>query len=272
VRASEETTDKGLAAIARMKSLKSLDIVIGKKVTDAGFGELCKCPHLESLGLYGGLLTDERLAKLAEIKTLRHLGISGTPITGTSFGKFKCLETLFLDSTLNVTGDGLASLRELSSLTELSLHDFNLGKTGTSHLAGLTSLRKLTILYLPENVTFGDDDLAHLADLTSLEYVSITIGKSHQSTITDQGLAHLSNLQALEYLRLGLCPGVTDVGLKHLEGLSRLKDLTLDKSRITMAGVARLKEKIPEVVVTTPCTMAEHWRRDKAIKAGRPFR
>jgi F-box/leucine-rich repeat protein 14 len=121
-------------------------------------------------------------------------------------------------------------------------------------------------------VTFGDDDLAHLAELTSLEYVSITISKSHQSTITDQGLAHLSNLKALAYLRLGPCPEVTDVGLKHLQGLSRLKDLTLDKSRITMAGAARLKEKIPEVVVTTPCTMAEDWRRDRAIKAGRPFR
>jgi Leucine-rich repeat (LRR) protein len=270
VRASEKTTDKGLAAIARMKSLRSADVAIGKKITDAGLAELYRCPHLESLGLSGDLLTDERLAKLAGIKTLKHLGIHRSPITGASLGEFKSLDTLTLDSTSNVTGDGLASLRKLSSLKGLEFCNVNPGKKGTSYLAGLTSLKRLEIWVSPDDMTFGDDDLAHLADLTSLRYIRITVGKDW-STITDRGLAHLSNLKALEHLTLGPCPKVTDAGLKHLEGLSRLNDLTLYKSRITMAGVAELKEKIPEMTVTAPCSMAQWNKKRKAIAAGRRF-
>ncbi|MHC4215806.1 MAG: hypothetical protein ACYSWP_20855 [Planctomycetota bacterium] len=270
VQVCDKATDKALVAIVKMNSLRSVDIAIGKKTTDAGMAELYKCQHLESLGLSGDSLTDERLAKLAGIKTLKNLGIHGSPITGASLGEFKSLETLFLDCTLKVTGDGLASLREMSSLEELNLLGVNPGKTGSSHLAGLTSLRRLDIWASPEDMTFGDDDLAYLAGLTSLRHIRITVGKDW-TTITDRGLAHLSNLKALENLTLGPCLKVTDAGLKHLEGLSRLNSLTLSKSRITMAGVAELKEKISEISVTAPCTMDQYWRRMRAIEAGRPF-
>jgi len=268
INAGRNVTDKGLATVSKMKSLESLQIN-SKKVTDSGLTELSGCVHLKSLRIAGSAITDEGLAKLAEIGSLRNLGINGTTITGTGLGKLKHLHILELDRAANVTGDGLAGLKELPLLTKLMLDRMNLDKTGTGHLGGLTRLTRLTIRY--PNMKFGDEALGNLAGLASLKYLNILVGDASLSAITDQGLVHLSDLKALEYLRLDPCPRVTDAGLKHLEGMLELKELTLAQSRITLEGVARLKEKIPKVVATAPCTMGEWNRKQKAIERGQPF-
>jgi len=268
INAGVNVTDKGLAAISKMKSLDNLEIN-SKRVTDAGLAELSRCGHLKSLGIKRSPITDEGLEKLAEIKSLRKLSITGIAITGACLGKLKGLYSLRLDRTRNVTGDALAGLKELPLLTEVSLDEVKLDKRGTADLGGLSLLRRLVVKRL--NVKFDDENLANLAGLTSLRYLNILVGDASLSAITDQGLGHLSNLKALEHLSLNPCPMVTDAGLKHLEGLTGLEELLLWQSRITLKGVAGLKEKIPRVNVTSPCTIDEWNRKAKAIEQGRPF-
>jgi len=266
--AGRNVTDKGLATVSKMKSLEVLQIS-SKKVTDSGLAELSECVHLKSLGIAGSAITDKGLVNLAAIGSLRNLSITGTAITGVGLAKLKHLHTLRLDRTAKVTGDGLAGLKELPSLSELMLDRVNLEETGAGHLGGLIRLTRLTIRY--PNMEFGDEVLRNLAGLASLGYLNVLVGDAPRSAITDQGPAYLSDLKALEYLTLDPCPRVTDSGVKHLEGLLGLKELTLAQSRITLEGVARLRENISKVVVTAPSTMDEWNRKQKAIEQGQPF-
>ncbi len=217
-------TDKGTAALARMKSLEDLDIS-SRHVTDAGMVKLSACHCLESLTLSRCQITNAGLARLAKLKTLTKLSLRRT----------------------QVTGSGLTVLKELPLLTELNIHYIDFGEAGMAHLTGLKSLERLWI-YAPEG-KITDDDLADLSRVTSLKNLQITVHDSSQSLITDQGLAHLANLKALESLNIHSCQKVTDAGLRHFEGLASLKRLRLDFSRITKAGIARLKARIPGVEV-----------------------
>ncbi len=223
-----EVTDNGIATLAKMKSLEDLDIS-SKNITDAGMIQLSKCNSLKSLSLNGGQMTNAGLARLAKLKTLTKL-------------------SLWLRRT-QVTGSGLTVLKELPLLTKFKVHNIDFGEAGMAHLAGLKSLEHLEI-YAPEG-TITDDDLGDLSRITSLKNLQITVHDSSQSLITDRGLAHLANLKALEFLTISSCQEVTDAGLKHFEELATLRRLRLDKSRITKAGIARLKAKIPglEVIV-----------------------
>jgi hypothetical protein len=142
----------------------------------------------------------------------------------------------------------LTVLKELPLLTELNVHYIDFGESGMAHLAGLKSLERLWIYAPVGKIT--DDDLADLSRVTSLKNLHISVHDSSQSLITDQGLAHLANLKALESLNIHSCQKVTDAGLRHFEGLASLKRLRLDFSRITKAGIARLKARIPKVIVT----------------------
>jgi len=220
---SNGITDKSMATFAQMKSLEDLDIS-SKNITDAGMIQLSKCNSLKSLSLNGGQVTNAGLTHIAKLKTLSKLSLRRT----------------------QVTGSGLAVLKELPLLKELNVLYIDFGEAGMAHLAGLKSLERLSI-DRPRKIT--DDDLADLSRVTSLKKLKITVRDRSQSLITNEGLAYLANLKALEDLNIHSCQKVTDAGLRHFEDLACLKSLRLDFSRITKAGIARLKAKIPGVEV-----------------------
>ncbi|HUW18604.1 MAG TPA: hypothetical protein VMW16_04815 [Sedimentisphaerales bacterium] len=264
-------TDKGLALIAEMKSLRSLNID-GSEVSPEGMASVGKIKSLTELDVGGRHITDAHIAKLAECDGFKSLALHDCPVTDAGLAhiaKLKSLEKLTIWN-MQVSGDGLAFLKELPALEWLELSGVNLGPTGIAHLKGATSLGTAKLRGVIMDV--NDNDLAYVAGLTSLRYLYILIDKGSRSSVTDRGLANLSKLKALESLWLNHCEGITDAGLKHLEGLASLTDLNLEDSRITLAGVARLKKKIPEVLVGAPCT-ADYWRgRTQAILEGRPVR
>ena len=66
--------------------------------------------------------------------------------------------------------------------------------------------------------------------------------------VTDAGLVHLKGLTGLDVLLVG--PGITDAGLVHLEVLTGLGKLTLSHSKVTDAGLAKLKEALPGCTIT----------------------
>jgi hypothetical protein len=80
-------------------------------------------PHLLSLTLYTGALTDEGLAGVAMLSHLEHLDLSST----------------------GISDDGVAQLAGLPQLKTLSLHDTSVGDIGLWHLTGLSRLEYLDL-------------------------------------------------------------------------------------------------------------------------------
>jgi len=239
-------TDEGLKAIAKIKSLEDLSIR-SRNVTDVAMANIAQCLSLKCLGLNDCSITDAGLAHLAKLKSLTKLSIVKT----------------------HITGDGLAVLKQLPSLTHLTLAFMKPGETGIDQLEGLTSLQKLWLAYLDLNI--GDDELAIISTLSSLKDLDMRLRQeSSTEPFTDEGLAHLakltglqslqldgnkmitndgfknlSKLTALEFVQMHQCEKINNAGLKNLEGLSSLRFLRLGDSRVTEAGMTRLKKKIP---------------------------
>jgi hypothetical protein len=114
-----------------------------------------------------------------------------------------------------------------------------------------------------------DDDLAHLAAFPDLTGVDLKL----RGNVTDDDLRHVESLKTLEWFGLATCRGVSDAGLAHLsrlgnlrllylantavtdEGMGHLKALPLQQidlfdTRVTPAGVARLRADHPGIVIT----------------------
>jgi len=243
---SDKITDAGMVHLNSLKSLEELKLP-SSGVTDIGLAHLAGLNALKKLNV-GRDATDKGMATLAKMKSLEDLKISSPYVTDAGMRKLSecpCLESLSLLGC-KITNAGLAHLAKLKTLTKLSLSLRKTQVTG-SGLAGLKSLEHLRIDTSEGTIT--DVDLADLSRITSLKNLHITVHDSSQSLITDQGLSHLANLKALESLNIHSCPKVTDAGLRHFEGLACLKRLRLDFSRITKAGIARLKARIPGVEV-----------------------
>lgn len=73
-----QCTDEALFLAAKIKSLRSISLNSGKvSVTDAPLEDLSKLPFLEEFKISGANLTDAGLMKLAAIKKLRKISLSG---------------------------------------------------------------------------------------------------------------------------------------------------------------------------------------------------
>ncbi|MBC8218503.1 MAG: hypothetical protein H8E73_08565, partial [Planctomycetes bacterium] len=225
-----DVTDEGMVALAKMKSLEDLDLGC-PNITDAGLAELCRSSSLKSLSIGRCKVTDAGLANVANLKSLEHLSVSNVPINGA----------------------GLGALKQCPSLRGISLSSVELQSNAITHVAAIPSLEKLRLYYIGTPIT--DESLNQLSTLTNLKTLGIVIKETSQMPITDAGIAHLSRLKNLEHVSLNHCEKITEKGLKHFEGLASLRYLRLNKSRVTKAGVDRLKAAIPDISVTVPATM-----------------
>jgi hypothetical protein len=113
-------TDEGFAALPRFPSLRELAIW---DVPVESYRHIGRCPHLESLW-FGRDATDTAIAHVAELATLKCVGIASTAITDRALGvlaTIRSLEKIELRDGRGVTGDGLARLAALPRLREVTL-------------------------------------------------------------------------------------------------------------------------------------------------------
>ncbi|NQU23774.1 MAG: hypothetical protein HQ567_21040 [Candidatus Nealsonbacteria bacterium] len=82
--------------------------------------------------------------------------------------------------------------------------------------------------------TLADDDLKHLATMTSLETLNL-----FRTDVTDAGLVHIRPLKELAHLILSETQ-VTDAGMAEVAGLAKLQTLNLDGLPITDDALQRL--------------------------------
>lgn len=128
-------TEQGLAGIAKMRRLESLDLESCQLRTLAGLA-LDQKPLLENLNLAGTQLTSEGAAPLAFAKKVTTLNLNATAIDDECMpiiGQLSVLEELRLDGTL-ITDEGLLHLGSLRRLRWLYAADTGVTSEGKAQL------------------------------------------------------------------------------------------------------------------------------------------
>jgi len=176
------------------------------------------------------------------------IGIAGRNlVTNNSVGCVAGLKELnFLYAEGNPQLTDFTFLKALSNLVILNLADTGIDDASLAHMHGMTKLAYLNIGSNSRNQV-TDAGLEHLRGMTSIQNLTL-IG----TRVTDSGLETISGLKELSHLAIGSQADqseITDAGLAHLAGLSKLTNLTILKTRITDAGIAKLKENLPNVKI-----------------------
>jgi Leucine-rich repeat (LRR) protein len=209
-------TDAGLAFVAGMNDLESLEWRAGKgiagapKINGAGLSYLKGHKNLAIISLEGETMDDVGLENLGAIRSLRELKLE----------------------RVRITDGGLSHLRDLKNLEGLTLNRVPIRGTGLGLASSLPKLKKLNL----DGCPISD---AGLSQLRSEHVAELSLS---QTAITDAGLRSLAGLSSLRSLNLQGTK-VTDAGLAHLGAVKGLAELNLAGTNVTGKGFAHLKAK-----------------------------
>lgn len=237
--------DSVIDHLASTTTLKSLSLQFGVRITDAGFARLSRLPKLEELKLGSADITDEGLAYIGKITSLKTFELQPHV-------------TLISGSRSRLTDVGLRHLKGLTNLEVLSIPGGQFTDAGMAHLAGMTKLKRLTLI--SASSVFSDEGFKAFVGMNDLEWLFISgklfvtdAGLAHlknksklvnlflgNSQITDAGLVHLQNKPSLAFLHLNETD-ISDAGLEHLQSLTGLRNLNLRGTRVAGPGLADLK-------------------------------
>lgn len=147
-----------------------------------------------------------------------------------ALGSCDRLKELVMVSSV-MTDEGLAALSRDSLLERLYCFKPKVSEAGVKHLAGLSHLKKLELLRVPE---LTDPALAHLSGMIGLEEINLS-----EASITGSGLVHLAGLPELKSL---IIPNTAldDAGMANLGRLTGLRRLYIGGGMYTDAGLANL--------------------------------
>ena len=175
--------------------------------------------------------TDQLIAQLAQIKTLRRLDLSFTYVTDRgieSLQQLPHLEELTLDTAEFNTDAALGYLRANKSLRKLVLRGTDVTDVGMPHVATLAELRTLDL----SHTMLGDVGIESLPALTRLE--ELNLGGSRVSGINLHMLKLLPNLRKLSLRGIqrrnaSACwtATITDLDLDTIAALKNLEELDL---------------------------------------------
>lgn len=221
--------DEDAEKLSRLGRVKWLEVAHSPDLSDRGVRALARMKSLEDLTLMGSAITDEGLEHLGGLKRLRVLNILdlGTidsaevkpGFTGEGLPapeRLPALRILNLRST-SLSAAGLEKVGRLKQLQHLILGGGHYEDEELKHLSGLEELESLMIIGGELDGT-GVDRLAGLARLSSLELRGSNFGDAAQ--------AHVASLPALERLDLHET-AVTLAGLTDLRDATLLRQLAI---------------------------------------------
>jgi beta-lactamase regulating signal transducer with metallopeptidase domain/Leucine-rich repeat (LRR) protein/tetratricopeptide (TPR) repeat protein len=281
-------TDAGLTNLKGMRRLRSLGLSNCTRITDGAVAHLKEMKSLQQIALYGisisdGALadlkaalpkaqilvtpktqnqapsdqseqtnparvqpaqgttvtlrngTDADLAALKDVQQITRLDLSDSSVTDAGLARLKemtGLRELSLNNCTNITDVGLINLKDCKNLTALSIGNTRITEAGLALLKEMKGLQVLDLRFT--KITPGG--LAHVKEMKSLTNLVL------QGTgMTDAGLEELKEMKTLDYLDL-YGTKVTDAGLAQLKQMNGLTSLDLGGTPVTDAGLAQLKE------------------------------
>jgi len=186
-------------------------------------------------------VTDCQLEELTELNNLRELRLRSTKITDTgvrSLSKCSDLRVLTLYGN-RFTDKGIKALSHLDNLRELIVISSRITTRAMEYISSMKNLRSLTLNC--ERVT--GRGLQFLRGMQNLEEVGLFNAKVSDADL--ENLIYLPNLR-----RFSLNAPISDDAVNYLIRLSNLKELYLERTRLTPTGIARLKETLPDCKIT----------------------
>lgn len=245
-------TDRGLAAIARLRGLYSLDIDDSRlPITRRGLEELTRVPYLSALRVDA---KDDWMPVVAGLPRLRYLAAQDTTAGDDGFvtlSRSSTLEYLWGRRCHNLGGRGFHALSGMASLKGLSVSCLNVGDMGLSALPAFPALVELMPMDVPDE---GFLHVGRCRQLTSLilmycrdttdlatEHITglpLSYYFNSYTAITDRTPALLSHMPSLERVTFDTCHGLTGAGVAALARLPRLRELRVSGRGVT-AEVAR---------------------------------
>jgi internalin A len=302
----KSATDLEMAHVGRLPRLVTLNAPNVKEITDAGAAHLAGLADLESVSLSGSKVTGGALANFRGKTTLKFLFIDHLPITDADLVHLEGLTNLeILDLTATKVGDaGLAHLEGLVNIKTLRLGSTQIEGPGLAHLKRMSKLSRLrfektrvrdlsTLPRLPgllwlwlDDTPLDDAGLANIPDLPALEDLHISRTAATEAclprllvfqktlkslllgnlAITDAAAPTLVKFDHLTVLLLEGSKQVTDATLDQLAQMKQLRIIKLDGTSTTEAGLARLKQALPELRTWREVIAASRVRAQAASK------
>ncbi len=164
-------TDTGVKNLAKLRSLKKLELLRVPLLTDATLAHLGGLPDLEEINLSGASISGSGLVHLAGLRQLKSLVIPHTLLDDAglaNLGRLTGLRELYIGGGV-YTDAGLASLSKLTGLTHLGIGSAGCTDAGLAKLVGLANLRILNI----GGPQITDAWLDRIAAMKSLREVNI---------------------------------------------------------------------------------------------------
>lgn len=247
-------TDRGLAMLGQLTSLKRFQMCWPQRVTDTGIMGLANCEQLESVNLLGtatgngaitamhgkALLRDFTTGRLVDddgIPLLRDIPVFKTWRGGEPTYKLTGFEgepnKLTLDGPF--TNDGLKRLAGLDGLFSLAFfwHSKSFTSDGLASLADLPNLGFLGC----EGENCDDAAMAHIARIPRLRKLMA------QGTVaTDAGFAALAQSSSIEHIWGRECPNLTGRGFVELAKMPALRGLAVSCANVDDASLSALPD------------------------------
>jgi len=242
--------DRGLASIKGMHQLTSLSLK-GANTTPQGLAHIAEMTWLESLDLSDApRFNDDSLAILAPLVNLKSLNISHTYVSDNGFRHmvpFQQLETLRI-GILGIQGTGLMELAKRGTLSNLR----TLSMSGDRSLdvpayQGIYLVRKsLETLDLGGAQLNDERFIKSISTLSKLEKLLV-----HENpSLTDAAMIALPKLKKLKVLYFWKNPGISNASLPQIAKLRNLEKLEIDVTNCTEDGARELKRRLKNCEIT----------------------
>lgn len=226
---------KQIGQLAKLKKLTTYGGASG--LNDETVGELTHLQELESLSTDGSQLSDEGLAKLGQIKSLRNVAFFHLSFRKEGF-----------------TGQGFAAWKDLPNLERLTVAGMSLGDAGFIEIGKLQTLREFRTWHTYRTEA-SNAEIARLSNLKTLKLGQrLPRGKGTPLSLSDESIASILKIKSLESLDIGEAP-FSIAALGQLKSLPNLKVLKINTTELTEQDIAELKSLLPGIKVDfTPIT------------------
>ncbi len=237
------------ASISDRKDWGPTLVLTGEEpLSAAQWEDVAKLP-VRAFILNGKVSDDAGMAALAKIGP-KVLQFGHSPMTdegAARFAEMKDLRVLLMSHTDRLTPKAAAALTDHPAL-EVFAND---GKFGIGGMKEIASAKKLRVMTLQHGVA-SDGNAALLAKHPGLE--TLTLWPSGTAAFTDAGVPPLATIPNLKELTIELSV-LTHAGLKSLKDAPKLAKLNLKGVAISDEDLAKVKADLPAVAVThTPMT------------------
>jgi hypothetical protein len=231
-----QVNDEWLAIVSRIPNLRCVALYGDDKATatSAGLAQLNSARTLEFLTFTGEWVTDDVVAGIADMRSLRSLGFASVPnITSGTWPHLRNLtnmEDLYLFKADKLGDEGSKSLSRMTKLRRLTIRGAAISDPTLINASGLTRIELLDVGW----TQVGDRGVESLGSLANLKILNLD-----GTNATDACFAAIAHLPRLR--KLSAPYSTTGLGLRDIAGMPQLKQLDLYPSWVSDDGLMELQ-------------------------------